>query len=146
MRVRVGIAAGASGLGYCIRSIASGAYFVAPMAIVLLVLLVLLIRGTPATLLRHERTMLCLVRIEQITAAAPSQWWAWDADGNKYYLRYRFGKGTITQLVHGADLMYEDPVIRRFRHGDGMDSYITLDEFAAHAKVDVSLALEEQDR
>jgi hypothetical protein len=146
MRVRLGIAGGAVGLGYCIRSIASGAYVVAPLALVLLVLLVLLIRSTPVTWLRHERTMLRLVRVEQITPAAPSQWWAWDADGNKYYLRYRFGKGAITLLVHGGDLMYEDPVIRRFRHGDGMDSYITIDEFAALAKVDVSQISEEQSR
>ena len=35
-----------------------------------------------------------LVRIIQTCAAMPSQWDAWDLDGNYWYLRYRFSRGT----------------------------------------------------
>ena len=36
-----------------------------------------------------------LVRAVQTCVACPSQWDAWDADGNYYYLRYRSGHGSV---------------------------------------------------
>lgn len=38
---------------------------------------------------------LTLVRVVQTSSACPSQWDAWDADGNYYYLRYRHAHGTV---------------------------------------------------
>jgi hypothetical protein len=35
-----------------------------------------------------------LKRVIQTCASHPSQWDAWDADGNYWYLRYRFAHGT----------------------------------------------------
>ena len=35
-----------------------------------------------------------LVRTVQTCGACPSQWDAWDLDGNYWYLRYRHGRGT----------------------------------------------------
>lgn len=36
-----------------------------------------------------------IVRAVQSCLALPSQWDAWDADGQYYYLRYRFGRATV---------------------------------------------------
>jgi len=35
-----------------------------------------------------------LVRVTQTCSACPSQWDAWDLDGNYWYLRYRHSHGT----------------------------------------------------
>lgn len=39
--------------------------------------------------------MIEIVKAICTCAACPSQWDAWDADGTYYYLRYRWGRGTV---------------------------------------------------
>lgn len=38
---------------------------------------------------------LTLAKVRLTCIAAPSQWNAWDAAGQYYYLRYRFGRATV---------------------------------------------------
>ena len=38
-----------------------------------------------------------IVRAVRTCTACPSQWDAWDLDGNYWYLRYRSGRGTATR-------------------------------------------------
>lgn len=83
--------------------------------------------------------------VEMIAEAAPAQWWAWDELGARYYLRFRFGKGTVTAVL-GDEPTLEDPVVREFVHGDNLTSHISLDEFAQLARIDVSQIPEEQRR
>lgn len=40
-------------------------------------------------------TEIILARIVQTCVACPSQWDAWDVDGNYWYLRYRSNIGTV---------------------------------------------------
>ncbi|KUF18451.1 hypothetical protein [Streptomyces silvensis] len=39
--------------------------------------------------------MITLVRVVETCRACPAQWDAWDTEGRYYYLRYRFGQGTV---------------------------------------------------
>lgn len=86
---------------------------------------------------------LTLVRAVQTSIACPSQWDAWDAEGNYYYLRYRSGCGSIDRLwdlqVHFES--YEDSEtgeeryrrageqIASFEYGHPLDGCIELAEF-----------------
>jgi hypothetical protein len=102
--------------------------------------------------------MITIVRAVQTCQACPSQWDAWDADGNYYYLRYRSGCGSVTQYKSenwaGAPWV-ENPDesrpgwakrantefiadIAEFVHGDPLDGSITLEEFAALAGMSLS--------
>jgi hypothetical protein len=78
-----------------------------------------------------------LVRIVQTCCACPSQWDAWDAAGQYYYLRYRCGRGTVETAASEED--YEDqktaaPVlVANFNHGDPLDGEISLAEFLRRA-------------
>lgn len=38
---------------------------------------------------------IALVRVVCTCDCVPAQWDAWDANGQYYYLRYRFGRGTV---------------------------------------------------
>lgn len=80
-------------------------------------------------------------RIIRTVQACPSEWYAWDDDGNWYYLRYRFGRGTV-QYSHGgpppgAD--HEDFInalgaartIAEFHHGHRYDGEISFSGFTA---------------
>lgn len=42
--------------------------------------------------------MVAFVRVVETCIAAPNQWDAWDADGQYYYLRFRYGRGTVERL------------------------------------------------
>lgn len=65
-----------------------------------------------------------LTRAVQTCYACPSQWDAWDADENYYYLRYRWGVGTVER---------DHRVIAEFDTGDSLDGSIDLAEFARRA-------------
>ncbi len=70
-----------------------------------------------------------IVRVIQTCTACPSQWDAWDLDGNYWYLRYRHGVGTATRQP-GPDWEtwdWREPNIR-FDTGDG-NGCIELDDF-----------------
>jgi hypothetical protein len=89
----------------------------------------------------------------------PSQWDAWDEEGNYYYLRYRHGYGEMRQYKDenwvGADWKPDDEInkeeagwgvyantsyirtIAVFEHGDPLDGCIELDEFCQLAGVEL---------
>ena len=69
--------------------------------------------------------MIVLTKVVQTCWACPSQWDAWDADSRYYYLRYRWGVGTVDS-PHGTQ-------IASFRHGDDLDGSIGLEGFMALA-------------
>lgn len=71
-----------------------------------------------------------LTRIVETCIACPSQWDAWDAEGNYYYLRFRSGLGTVDQ--------YDSPDVEQWDrvpagNTDGFEyedsGFIELDEF-----------------
>ena len=83
--------------------------------------------------------MLTLVRVVQTSIACPSQWDAWDAEGNYYYLRYRYGHGQVKQY-RTADWVdaHEDEligVVASFYFGHPLDGILALEEFAGHAGI-----------
>lgn len=91
--------------------------------------------------------MVTLVRAIQTSIACPSQWDAWDADGNYYYLRYRSGFGSIQRFDGPIDDyppgewgQHSGEVIATFEHGHPLDGWMTLDEFAVHAGINLELA------
>lgn len=44
-----------------------------------------------------------LERIVQTCSACPSQWDAWDKEGQRYYIRYRFGSLTVDKVPEDLD-------------------------------------------
>lgn len=81
--------------------------------------------------------MIKLVKVAETCGGCPSQWDAWDEDGDYYYLRFRFGQGTVDT---GAS--QSSPWVRfaEFSHGDDMAGVIDLETFARLAGLDVSEA------
>lgn len=75
-----------------------------------------------------------LVRVVQTCMACPSQWDAWDADGNYYYLRYRSSHGSVRRyhsenwVESGGDEYVE--TVADFTYGHPFDGHISLEEFA----------------
>ena len=67
--------------------------------------------------------MITIIRAVQTCGACPSQWDAWDAKGQEYYLRYRFGHGTLQRGSASG------PLLGEFDTGDPWDGVIGLDEF-----------------
>lgn len=78
-----------------------------------------------------------LVRATQTSLACPSQWDAYDEDGNYWYLRYRHGVGEARRYVDPK--WFEQPGITKpletivFEYGHPLAGDITLDEFALYA-------------
>lgn len=77
----------------------------------------------------------------QTSFACPSQWDAWDAEGNYYYLRYRHGYGQVRQYKteNWVD-SDEDELIAcvvEFEYGDPLDGDIDLDDFARLAGIEI---------
>lgn len=77
-----------------------------------------------------------IVRAVQTCYACPSQWSAWDEEGNYYYLRYRFGFGTVNTRDGGT---VGAGNIASFEHGDPLDGSIELEEFAQLAGLKLEL-------
>ena len=96
-----------------------------------------------------------LVRAVQTSIACPSQWDAWDADGNYYYLRYRHGCGEMRRYKseNWTDAPWrENPddgqpgwairgntdyiaTVALFDYGDPLDGVIDLADFAELAGI-----------
>lgn len=77
-----------------------------------------------------------LAKVVQTCCACPSQWDAWDTDGCYYYLRYRFGRGTVDTYEtpdHETWTTTPDGGVARFEQGDGYDGEIELADFLAAA-------------
>jgi hypothetical protein len=85
--------------------------------------------------------MITLVRAIQTSAVCLSQWDAWDADGNYYYIRYRFGQIKVCRYSGpGWYRTGEDPqVIAELEHGGQLDGNITLPELARLAGLRLAL-------
>ncbi|HEY2087432.1 MAG TPA: hypothetical protein VGH54_15630 [Mycobacterium sp.] len=81
-----------------------------------------------------------LTRVVQTGYVSPSQWDAWDAEGNYYYLRYRFGKGSVWAAKSEAEMMETGryTVICEWRHGHPLDGHMALREFAERSNLDLS--------
>src|SRR6266536_819421 len=83
--------------------------------------------------------MIVLVRVVQTCMACPSQWDAWDADGNYYYLRYRSGHGEIRRYrtEHWVDSTDDEYVetVGSFDYGHPLDGSIDLTDFARLAGI-----------
>lgn len=79
---------------------------------------------------------IALARVVQSCRACPSQWNAWDAEGQYYYLRFRCGRGTVESAASPADYVNpETPntLVAEFTHGDRWSGELALDEFLALA-------------
>lgn len=105
--------------------------------------------------------MITLVRVVQTSMACPSQWDAWDADDNYYYLRYRHGYGEMRQYKSKdwvtAPFEYDEhsrvpffrqnpeyiATIAEFDYGDPLDGVIGLEDFARLAGIELSPELME---
>lgn len=92
-----------------------------------------------ATMLDTERDgnhLPPLIRVVQTCYACPSQWDAWDAAGQYYYLRYRSGRGTVETAASQEDYRNPDApetLLANFNHGDHLDGSIGIDEFLERA-------------
>ena len=94
-----------------------------------------------------EETQVTLVCAVQTSLACPSQWNAWDAEGNYYYLRYRHGYGQVRQ--YQSEQWYEADEdqwiadIASFEFGDSLDGSIGLEHFAelAGIKLDPNMVM-----
>jgi hypothetical protein len=80
----------------------------------------------------------------QTCAGMPSQWDAWDAEGQYYYLRFRHGQGTIRRepsqdLSTWAWPKSEGDLVGSFEDGDEWAGIIELDEFCRRAGVVLAL-------
>ncbi len=80
-----------------------------------------------------------IVRAVRTCWVCPSQWSAWDADGNYWYLRYRWGTGSAVTPSPGNPDTY-----LTFDTGDSLDGYIELDEFCRKAGLILALETEEE--
>lgn len=69
--------------------------------------------------------MLRLTRIVQTCSACPSQWDAWDEAGTYYYVRYRFGRFTVTKDRVNGELLVNEVL------GDRLDGMMDTDEMLA---------------
>ena len=76
-----------------------------------------------------------LRRVVETCGGCPAQWDAWDAEGTYYYLRFRYGHGSVSVGEN-----HESTQIREFSYGDDMAGIIDLETFARLAGLDVSEA------
>lgn len=86
-----------------------------------------------------------LVRVVQTCWACPSQWDAWDADGQTYYMRYRSGVGTVEAVptpTTTAESLNDARLVAKFEHGDRMAGFLELDEFCQLAGIGLALGAE----
>lgn len=74
-----------------------------------------------------------IVKAHQTCYACPSQWDAWDEEGNYWYLRFRHGYGSASRDIDGPD-------IYTFHAGDdGLDGVIDLQNFCNRAGIELAL-------
>lgn len=74
-----------------------------------------------------------IVRAVCTSVACPSQWDAWDADGNYYYLRYRHGVGTVERKESPESDFFE----RHEDPGTGETQYRRITELVARFEDDL---------
>jgi hypothetical protein len=81
-------------------------------------------------------TEIILRHAVQTCIACPSQWDAWDTDGNYWYLRYRHGRGTMERQPTPDPRTWTSWENITFDTGDD-GGYLELKEFCRHARVDL---------
>ena len=75
--------------------------------------------------------MIRIVKAVQTCWACPSQWDAWTDTGEQLYLRFRYGRGTVSRVLgDGSRQLVSD-----FETDDSMDGFIQLDDFCAKAGI-----------
>lgn len=72
-----------------------------------------------------------IVKAVQTCNACPAQWDAWTDAGEQLYLRFRYGRGTVSRVL--GDGSHQE--ISVFEFGDPMNGSIGLDEFCAKAGI-----------
>jgi hypothetical protein len=76
-----------------------------------------------------------IVRAVETCSACPSQWDAWDMDGNYWYLRHRHGRGQAWKYPSSDWRTWPDGPPRMSYEYDGEsteeigDGYVSLEEF-----------------
>lgn len=80
--------------------------------------------------------LVTLVRVEQTCSARPSQWDAWDTEGNCWYLRYRWGRGSVQNW---DDEYIPDREFDLTATRGEYDGTITLEEFCELAGLRLNL-------
>jgi hypothetical protein len=80
-----------------------------------------------------------IVKAIQTCGACPSQWDAWDENGNYVYLRYRHGYGYAKVYETGYDDPGDGEVVASFQHGDSLNGFITLHDFCKRADIELDL-------
>jgi hypothetical protein len=78
--------------------------------------------------------MILLAKVVQTCWACPSQWDAWTPDGTYVYLRFRFGRGTVTINHLG--------MVAEFSTDDPLDGAISLEEFMAATGLELAAGAE----
>lgn len=90
---------------------------------------------------QKNRAAITLVRVVQTCWACPSQWDAWDVDGQTYYLRYRSGVGTVEAVLTPTttpESLNDARLVARFQHDDRLAGYIELEEFCRLAGISLA--------
>lgn len=85
--------------------------------------------------------MITITRAVQTSGACPSQWDAWDAEGNYYYLRFRHGHGSVQAMKAPGEGDYRSEPVASFTDDDPLNGSIELDEFAERAGIALSPTL-----
>ena len=85
--------------------------------------------------------MTTIVKAIMTCGACPSQWDAWDADGNYWYLRYRWGYGTAEWQPSSDPATWTggEREAYSFDTGDSLDGCISLKEFCRRAGLELAL-------
>ena len=89
----------------------------------------------------QQMSEVILKRIVKTCAACPSQWDAWDIDGNYWYLRYRHGRGSAERQNHPDPNTWDlkEPNIRFDGEAAGMaDGWIELEDFCRLADLNIA--------
>lgn len=87
-----------------------------------------------------------IVRAVQTSMGCPSQWNAWDENGQYYYLRYRRAHGTVHAFPDEDYTTWQwddwhNPVAC-FDHGDPMQGIISFDRFCRLAGLTIAPMIE----
>lgn len=86
--------------------------------------------------------MTTLTRVVCTCPSVPTQWDAWDTNGHYYYLRYRFGRGTVDTYNDSDPDTWDvipDGYTAAFRDPDEpLKGEIELDEFLRRAGLELA--------
>lgn len=82
-----------------------------------------------------------IVKAHQTSWACPSQWDAYDAEGNYWYLRFRHGYGTATTYPQSSVDTWDNrsPRFEFDAAEDGLDGVIDLQDFCDRAGIELAL-------